>query len=548
MHNFALKFILLWGWRRLFVSMLAGIVAALAAPPIYLIFALLFSLPVLVWILDGVNAQSSSIWNRAPLAFMTGWAFGLGYFMPNLYWVSEAFLVDADAFSWMIPFVVVLFPLGLGLFHGLATLFACLFWTTGLARIVLLACAFTALEWVRGHIFTGFPWATLGYSAGAFEGLEQLAAYGGVYGLTFLVVFVGAAPAILAGEEDELPRGISGRIFVLATILVGTGAAWSVGAARVSSGHVEFDDSVKVRVVQPNIAQNRKWDPRYRTQIFTSLLELSDMATTPEVTGVKDVTHVLWPESAIPFLLEANLKAKAKIAELLPPNVTLITGALRRALPGKPGEPDDNRARNSVLVLNHEGKTVASYDKAHLVPFGEYLPFAKYLEPMGLRQLVTLPGSFVPGVGPRTITLETAPPVSLLVCYEIIFPRAVIDRDKRPGWILNVTNDAWFGESIGPRQHFAQSRMRAIEEGIPVVRVANTGISAVIDPFGRTLKSLPIGRRGVLDSALPKSIPPTFYATFGDRVVVALILMGLAFAIFLSILTRGTLARNRSIS
>ncbi len=548
MNNFALKFILLWGWRRLFVAALAGIVAALAAPPIYLIFALFFSLPVLVWILDGVNAQSSSMWNRAPAAFMTGWAFGFGYFAPNLYWVAEAFLVDADVFSWMIPFVVILFPLGLGIFHGFAVLFASLFWTSGLARVALLASGFTALEWVRGHIFTGFPWATVGYSAGAFEGLEQLAAYGGVYGLTFLVVFVGASPAILAADDDEASRGLSGRIFVVAMILAAVGAAWSVGASRLSGAQPEFEETVKLRLIQPNIAQNRKWDPKYRNEIFSTFLELSDMATTPEVTGVKDVTHVVWPESALPFLLEANPRAREQIAELLPENVTLITGALRRAPVGRPGEPDDNRARNSVLVINHEGKTVASYDKAHLVPFGEYLPFASWLEPLGLRQMVTLPGSFVPGFGPRTISLQNAPPVSLLVCYEIIFPRAVIDRDKRPGWILNVTNDAWFGESIGPRQHFAQSRMRAIEEGLPVVRVANTGISAVIDPYGRTLKSLPLGRRGVVDSALPKAIPPTFYATFGDKIVLMLVLFGLGLALVLTILTRGPLARNRSIS
>ncbi len=548
MNNFALKFILLWGWRRLFVAALAGIVAALAAPPIYLIFALFFSLPVLVWILDGVNAQSSSMWNRAPAAFMTGWAFGFGYFAPNLYWVAEAFLVDADVFSWMIPFVVILFPLGLGIFHGFAVLFASLFWTSGLARVALLASGFTALEWVRGHIFTGFPWATVGYSAGAFEGLEQLAAYGGVYGLTFLVVFAGACPAVLAGDDDEAERGVSGRVFGMMAIVLATAVAWIAGSARLSGSQPAFVEDVKVRVIQPNIAQNRKWDPKYRTEIFDSLLELSDMATTPEVTGVKDVTHVVWPESALPFLLEANPRAREQIAELLPENVTLITGALRRAPVGRPGEPDDNRARNSVLVINHEGKTVASYDKAHLVPFGEYLPFASWLEPLGLRQMVTLPGSFVPGFGPRTISLQNAPPVSLLVCYEIIFPRAVIDRDKRPGWILNVTNDAWFGESIGPRQHFAQSRMRAIEEGLPVVRVANTGISAVIDPYGRTLKSLPLGRRGVVDSALPKAIPPTFYATFGDKIVLMLVLFGLGLALVLTILTRGPLARNRSIS
>ncbi len=548
MNSFALKFIVLWGWRRLFVALLAGIVAALAAPPIYLLPALFCSLPVLVWILDGVNAQSSSIWNRAPAAFMTGWAFGFGYFAPNLYWVSEAFLVDADVFSWMIPFVVVLFPLGLGIFYGFAGLLASLVWTTGTGRIALLASSFTVLEWVRGHIFTGFPWATLGYSAGAFEGLEQLAAYCGVYGLTFIIVFTCASPAILAGEEEETTDGLSKRAFAMFTILVAAGAAWMVGSQRLATAEAEFEDAVKVRLVQPNIAQNRKWDPKYRTEIFSGLLELSDMATTPEVTGVKDVTHVIWPESAIPFLLEANPQAKAKIAELLPQNVTLITGALRRALQGKPGTPDDNRARNSVLVINHEGKTVASYDKAHLVPFGEYLPLASILEPWGLRQLVTLPGGFVPGVGPRSIRLDNAPAVSLLVCYEIIFPRAVIDRDVRPGWILNVTNDAWFGESIGPRQHFAQSRMRAIEEGLPVVRVANTGISAVIDPYGQVLKSLPLGRRGVVDSRLPKAIPPTFYAIFGDAIVFAGVLFGLALALFLSILSRATLARNRPIS
>ena len=548
MNSFALKFIVLWGWRRLFVSALAGIVAALAAPPIYLIVALLFSLPVLVWILDGVNAQSSSLWNRAPAAFMTGWAFGFGYFAPNLYWVSEAFLVDADLFSWMIPFVVVLFPLGLGIFHGFATLCASLFWTSGIGRIAVLASGFTALEWVRGHIFTGFPWATIGYSAGAFEGLEQLAAYGGVYGLTFLVVLAGACPAVLAADDEEAARGMSGRIFAMTAILAATAVIWVAGTARLSGSQPGFEKDVRVRIIQPNIAQNRKWDPKYRTEIFNSLLELSDMATTPEVTGVKDVTHVLWPESAIPFLLEANPKAKAQIAELLPPNVTLITGALRRGVAGQVGATNDRRARNSVLVIDHEGNTVASYDKSHLVPFGEYLPFASLLEPLGLRQLVTLPGGFVPGGGPRSIALQNAPSVSLLVCYEIIFPRAVIDRGQRPGWILNVTNDAWFGDSIGPRQHFAQSRMRAIEEGLPVVRVANTGISAVIDPHGRVLKSLGIGRRGVLDSALPKTIPPTFYATFGDLIVLMVILFGLGLSVFLSIVNRSTLARNQSIS
>ncbi len=548
MNTFALKFIVLWGWRRLFVAALAGIVAALAAPPIYLIVALLFALPVLVWILDGVNAQSSSVWNRAPAAFMTGWAFGFGYFAPNLYWVSEALLVDANAFSWMIPFVVVLFPLGLGLFHGLACALAAIFWTSGTGRVALLASSFTALEWIRGHIFTGFPWATIGYSAGAFEGLEQLAAYGGVYGLTFVVVFAFASPAVLAGDEDETSGTGSRRTFAMITILLATGALWVFGAQRLSNSETEFQDTVKLRLIQPNIPQAQKWDPKFRAEIFAGLLELSDMATTPEVTGVKDVTHVIWPESAIPFLLEANPKAKAQIAELLPPGATLITGALRRALPGKPGEPDDNRARNSVLIINHEGKTVASYDKSHLVPFGEYLPFASFLEPLGLRQLVTLPGSFVPGTGPRSVQLETAPPVSLLVCYEIIFPRAVIDRGARPGWILNVTNDAWFGDSIGPRQHFAQSRMRAIEEGLPVVRVANTGISAVIDPYGRVLKSLPLGRRGVVDGQLPTTIPPTFYASFGDAIVFLAVGFGFGLALFLSILTRGTLARNRSIS
>jgi apolipoprotein N-acyltransferase len=253
---------------------------------------------------------------------------------------------------------------------------------------------------------------------------------------------------------------------------------------------------------------------------------LSDRATGPGATGVRDVTHLIWPESAFPFFLAREADALAQIATLLPPTTVLIVGAARPASMAPAGGVV--RAYNSVYVIDHDGTILSVYDKMHLVPFGEYLPFQDFLESLGLMQLTKVRGGYVPGNVRKPMPVPRAPAFLALVCYEIVFPGDAVPRGERPGWLVNLTNDGWFGNSTGPYQHFQQARVRAIEEGLPLVRAANTGISAVVDPLGRIVASLPLGTEGILDAALPRPIEPTLYVRFGDGPVAVAMLAALA--------------------
>jgi apolipoprotein N-acyltransferase len=259
-------------------------------------------------------------------------------------------------------------------------------------------------------------------------------------------------------------------------------------------------------------------------------LALSDRATGPGATGVADVTHLIWPESAFPFFLAKEADALDDIAKLLPPGTVLVTGAAR--VTEAEGVSSNLQAYNSVYVIDHEGTILSVYDKVHLVPFGEYLPFQHVLERLGLMQVTKLEGGYSAGDRHRSFAIPRAPKFTPLICYEIIFPADAIPHDDRPDWIINLTNDGWFGISTGPYQHFLQARVRVIEEGLPLVRAANTGISAVVDPFGRVIQSLPLGVEGVLDSALPTAIAPTLYARFGDRHIALALAAFLVVAIF----------------
>ena len=227
-------------------------------------------------------------------------------------------------------------------------------------------------------------------------------------------------------------------------------------------------------------------------------LELSDRSTGPQSAGVRDATHLIWPESAFPFLLTREPDALAQIAALLPEGTVLITGAVRA--PELPPGQKVERAYNSIYVIDHDGSILSVYDKIHLVPFGEYLPFQDFLERLGLMQLTKLPGGFIAGDRRRAMEVPRAPRMLPFLCYEIIFPGEAMPGSERPGWMINLTNDGWFGISSGPYQHLQQARVRAIEQGLPLVRAANTGISAVIDPLGRIIKSLPLGAEGVMDA------------------------------------------------
>jgi apolipoprotein N-acyltransferase len=240
---------------------------------------------------------------------------------------------------------------------------------------------------------------------------------------------------------------------------------------------------------------------------------LSDQAAGPNATGMKDVTHLIWPESPFPFFLTREPDALAQITQLLPQGAELITGAVRVAEPYNPAAPT---AFNSIYVIDHSGSIAAVYDKVHLVPFGEYLPFRPLLEHLGMEVVTKQIGGFQAGDRRRLIAIPGTPPVLPLICYEIIFPNAIVPLGARPGWIVNVTNDGWFGISTGPYQHFQQARISAIEEGLPLVRAANTGISAVVDPVGRIVDSLPLGEEGVVDAPLPRAIRAPLYARVGD--------------------------------
>lgn len=523
----------LTGWRRWACAFLAGALSVLSLPPIHFLPILFLSFPILVWLLDGLDNDevdetppARSKWKRAAAI---GWWFGFGYFLLGLYWIGFAFMVEADKFAVFMPFAVVALPAGLALFTMGATILARLVWWRGYARIAALAVAWTIFEWLRGHVLTGFPWNLIGESFTGSDALMQWAALTGVYGLSLVAVLIVAAPASFDPREDRDRRedeaGFLRSWLVPVAALAALALLWIGGAARLGAATVPpapGPDTVMLRLVQPNIAQTEKWKPESRLAILGEFLRMSAEPTPDAPQGLGPRSIVVWPESALAIFLAREPYVLSAISRILPDGALLITGSVRGE-PG-PGAPPDRLQffYNSLYAVNSDGRIVATYDKFHLVPFGEYLPFHRWLSRIGLHKLTKLQGSFDTGPGPVTLTLPGAPPASPLICYEIIFPGEVVGAE-RPGWIVNVTNDAWFGTSSGPYQHLSQARLRAVEQGLPVARAANTGISAVIDAYGRVVAEKPLNTGGVVDAALPPALAPTPYARFGDWIVLAML-------------------------
>jgi apolipoprotein N-acyltransferase len=441
---------------------------------------------------------------------VAGWWFGFGYFVAGLYWLGNAFLVDAKTFAWLMPFAIFGLPAYLALFTALGCALARLMWTRGAARVLALAVALTVAEWLRGHLLTGFPWNAFGYLFATLDWLAQSASLVGLWGLTFVAVVLYASPAVLVDDTVDTKR--PWLLPALSVAVVVAMAAY--GAVRLQRTPAAFVDNVRLRIMQPNLQQDDKFRYSQKQAVMARYVALSDRASGPQSTGIADVTHLIWPESAFPFFLTREADAMAQIADLLPPGTVLITGAARA--PENVPTNAVTRAYNSVYVIDHDGSVLSVYDKVHLVPFGEFLPFQDFLDRLGLVALTKVKGGFIPGDRRRALTAPRAPSFLPLVCYEIIFPGEATPSGERAGWMLNLTNDGWFGSSPGPYQHFQQARLRAIEEGLPVVRAANTGISAVVDPLGRVVKSLPLGSEGVLDSSLPRPSARTPYARLGD--------------------------------
>jgi apolipoprotein N-acyltransferase len=527
------------GWRRLLIAYCAGAFGALAMPPFGALPALVVALSVAVWLLDGAPTGRRA-WHTLRTAGLIGWAWGFGYLTAGLWWLGSAFLVEAEEFAWALPLGVIGLPAVLGVFYGFGFALARLVWSPGAGRVLALAFGLAACEWLRGHLFTGFPWNTLGMALGQNLWLMQSAAGIGLYGLTLLAVLIATAPATLATGASPSARLVP---TVLAGIVLGSMAL--LGAARLPAGPDATVAGIRLRLVQPNLNQDAKFRPENREDILDRYIELSDRAAAPDRSGLSDVTHVIWPESAFPFLIQRDPAALARIAAALPPGKQLITGAARADTP-LPGERP--HFFNAILTLAAGPKLGEVYDKVHLVPFGEYLPgpLDAFLRALHIRQFVSIPGGFTAGdrARQRILSVPGLPPIAATICYEAIFPGAIVPEagpsgpPPVPGLILNLTNDAWFGDTPGPRQHFAQARLRAVEEGLPLVRDANTGISAVVDAHGRIVASLPVGVEGVLDADLPVRLADrTPYARFGDAPFA--ILLGLTLILALT-------ARRRS--
>jgi apolipoprotein N-acyltransferase len=492
----------LTGWRCLLAASAAGAVGALAMPPFGFLPALALSLAPAIWLLDGCGGggPAKALRNAAAI----GWFWGFGYFVAGLWWLGAAFLVEADQFAWALPLGVLGLPALLAFFTAFGFALARLFWTSDATRVLAFAGALTVSEWLRGHLFTGFPWNSPGMALGQHIWLMQGASVVGLYGLTLVGLAIGASPALIFTASSRRARWTA-PVLAMAVLLGLAAFGW----ARLPT-RTPLVENVSLRIMQPNLPQDAKFNPRNRDAIMRRYLAISRYAGQTGLTLDK-ATHVVWPESAFPFLLHRDPGSLAQIAGILRPGQVLLTGAARMDDP-LPGEAV-GKFYNAIQTIDHQGTILGTYDKVHLVPFGEYLPrfLDRLIRSLGLREFISIPGGFEPGLQRTTLTVPGLPTVAPTICYEAILPDDILSDGKRPDLILNVTNDAWFGMTPGPYQHFAQARLRAVEEGLPLVRAANTGISAVVDPYGRILASLPLGTEGALDSPLPMPLSQTVY-------------------------------------
>ena len=461
------------GWRRAGLALIAGIAAALSMPPLDFWPLLFVAFPAVLFMLEGIERKLRM------QSFFLGWCFGFGYFIVTLHWIGFAFFVDAEAYLWMMPFAVGGLAAAMAVYWGLACLCVTLSRRKGLPAALVFAVSLAAFEWLRGVLFTGFPWAAPGLASDGMGAVAQTASLWGMPALTLLIVLWAVTwPFVLDVHSTRLHRVAA--LLIIATLPL----CWAWGSYRLQNGVVADVDDVTIRIVQPNISQDIKWRDENARAVFDQLLEMS--ARAPQEGN--HVTHIIWPETAVSFLIDESVGARAELAQLLGGSKTLMTGALRRDI-NTTGDGEDDKVYNSILTFDGSGTVVARYDKWRLVPGGEFLPFEWLLEPLGFRKVVTVPGSFAAGPGPVSLAIPGAPDAGFGVCYEAIFPDYFVDPQKRPGWLVNVTNDGWFGNSTGPYQHLAQARLRTIEQGLPMVRAANTGVSAVIDPYGRILSS-----------------------------------------------------------
>lgn len=468
-------------------AFIAGLLLSRVFSPLNWVPALLVVVPFMIMAIDSAKTPKQ--------AFGRGWWVGFGLYAAGINWIGVSFTQQDAVPAWTAPIAVTALAAGLAFYNGIVFWFVKRFGTTGAARILLFAAVWTIVEMVRAVALTGFPWHSIGSLWSDWGFMAQGAWWITLYGLSFITLIAAAAPILwLDGSSEGARIGWTVAGF---SALAAVGFA---GAVRLSANSTTYDNAMTLRIVQANIPQREKWVSWLIDDHFDQHLQLSRAKDTDGV--ARDVRLLIWPEAAVQretFDRQGSI-LRWRLAQVLEPGALAITGGIRYEIDG-----DRVRYYNSLFAVAPDTSLYARYDKAHLVPFGEYLPFNDFLESIGLASL-TGAVSQDHGPGPVTLHLPGVPPVSPLICYEAVFPGDAIDAGDRPEWLLNVTNDGWFGLTDGPYQHLALARFRAIEEGLPLVRAASTGISAVIDPLGRTVAKLGLNKKGVLDSSLPKPL------------------------------------------
>ena len=501
------------GWRAHMLALLAGAFGVLGQAPFHLWPATLISMMVLIWLLDGAFTEKNSVRAGAARAF----SFAYGQFFAGLYWIGAAFISRGPDYILLMPFALAALMAGLALIWALAGALALCFWSLAQRRIALFALVFFAAEWVRGHFFTGFPWNMPGMVWAPGGAVSQSASVFGVWGLSLLTLFAFAAPAALAGQDKTLWR----RALPPVLSLIVFSGLFVFGAVRLAGAQNGVQDGVRLRIIQAVINQREKWKPENRAAVLDHYLRLSTAQP------LDRVSHVIWPEGALPTLLLEDGPALEKISKTFANGPVLLTGLTRR----ERGDEGKILYRNSLIALSFtdsQPRVETVYDKHHLVPFGEYMPFGALFTKLGIKGLINFDDGFTPGPAASSMKIDNLPVFSPQICYEIAYAGFTPRGEGRPAWILNISNDAWFGPTTGPYQHLDHARFRALEEGIPVVRSVSSGIAGVIDPYGRMRLRLGRDANRASDAALPLPLPPTLYDRYGSLIL--LILAGMLFS------------------
>lgn len=491
-------------WARRGLALLAGGAATLGHAPFQFVPAFALAIVVLVWLLDVAATQN----NRYGRAFAVGWWFALGHFATGLYWIAFAFQVDAEAWGpiWGVPAVFAMAG-GLALFWGVGCALAMLLWTRDVRRLAVFAVAIFAMEWLRGHVFSGFPWLLAGYVWTPGEPISQVASVFGIYGLTLITLLLCAAPAAIA--DRQVNTGLRFAPMVVAALLLGL--TWGWGAQRLAGARIDLPGAAPIiRVTDSGLSQAEKWENRADQEERVLGLYLAASGAAEE----SRASVLVWPEGAIPVVNFYTLENQAFLDALAAGlgDRALISGLTRREL-----RSEGIVHFNSAVVIDGVSGTPRIgqiYDKHHLVPFGEYIPLWSLIGRFNIAPLQRIGAGFQSGPAPTRLIVPEAPPAVVLICYEAIFPGMVPRGDERPGWIVSVTNDAWFGDGTGPWQHYVAARYRTIEEGLPMARAASGGISAIIDSYGRVVRETH-RRGGFAEAQLPPSLEQTSLARWG---------------------------------